>query len=234
VPGHRFPAGLAALVAAVALVLAGCSSKPAAPAALPSASPLLQASSQAMAAVRSAHFTLAVTGPALTSIPLARASGEIARNGDGQATAEVTELGQLLSFQVVMTGGSIYIKGPTGGYTSEPASDFYNPALLLDPSQGLAGLLAQATDGRTLDAETVESTPAYRLTAIVPTTILAGLTKLAAGQATVTATLWVARSGDRLLQVRVPFRVPGAKDDTTVTASLSEFNLPVSVQTPTT
>lgn len=216
------------------MLVAACS-KSAPPASLPAASSLLQSSSQAMASVTSAHFILKLTGPPVTSVPLTSATGDMDREGDVQASAEVTELGALLSANVIITGGTVYLKlGTSGRYTTEPAKDFYNPSQLLDPTQGVSALLAQATNGKTLDKESINSTDAYKVQATVPTAVLSGLTDLAPGQDTVTATLWIAASGSRLLQAVVPFKVPKAKTNTVVTATLSQFNAPVSVKAPST
>ncbi|MGH2718583.1 MAG: LppX_LprAFG lipoprotein, partial [Actinomycetota bacterium] len=88
--------------------------------------------------------------------------------------------------------------------------------------------------GKTLDQESVNKTPVYKVQASVPTAFLNGLTKLASGQDTVSATLWIAVTGDRLVQATIPFKVPGAKSNTVVTATLSQFNVPVSVKAPST
>jgi lipoprotein LprG len=214
-------------------LLAACSKSPTAPAALPSPGTLLAASAQAMTGVTSAHFVLGVKG-SLTSLPIQSASGEVSRDGQAQASVDVTFGGATFSEDVIITGGTLYLKGITGGWTSQSASSFYDPTQLLDPTKGIPALLGQATGGKTLDEETLNSTPAYRLQATVPTGILQGLTDLAPGQSTVTATLWIARSGDKLLQVMVPFKIPKATADTVLTATLSDFNVPVSVKAPAT
>jgi len=226
-------AGLIAL-GLLALLAAACAKSSPPAGSLPPASTLLQQSSQAMASVSSAHFVLGITGPAVTSVPLNSATGDMDRSGDVQASANVTELGVLINAQVIITGGTVYLKIGSSKYTTEPASSFYNPSLLLDPTQGVSALLAQATNGKTVDQESVGSTPTYKVSASVPTAVLNGLTDLAPGQDTVNAALWIATSGSRLVKAMVPFKVPGAKTDTVVTATLSQFNVPVSVKAPST
>lgn len=223
--------GRAVSVALLALVVAACSKSPPATS-LPAASTILQQSSHAMTNITSAHFTLNITGPAVTKVPIKSATGDMDRYGNVQASASVTELGVLLNANVIITGGTIYLKLVGNKYTTEPASAFYNPSLLLDPNQGVASLLGQATNGTTLGRESVDSTPSYKLTASVPTAVLSGLTDLAPGQGRVTATLWIAVSGSRLLKAIVPFKIPGAKTDTVLTATLGQFNVPVSVTAP--
>lgn len=224
---RRWGAALAAVLAAAVPACSSGSSQPAAGA-------LLQQSAQAMSSVTTAHFTLTINGQLSSALPVTSAEGEVTRAGQAQATADLSLFGSLVSYQVVITGGTAYLKGPTGGYQSEPASDVYNVSQLLDPTKGVAGLLSQATGGRTVTAQTVAGTPSYEVQAEVPTAILQGLTKLAPGQAKVAATLWIARSGHRLVQLRLPFTVAQATRQTVLTATLSNFNAAVSIQAPPT
>ena len=55
---------------------------------------------------------------------------------------------------------------------------------------------------------------------------------LAAGQQTLRATLWIAKSDHRLARFRIPFRTPNAQTDTVLTGDLSNFNLSFDVQRP--
>ncbi|HEU5003731.1 MAG TPA: LppX_LprAFG lipoprotein [Actinomycetota bacterium] len=222
--------------AAATLLLAACggSTSPSAHSSAPDPATVLRQASQAMAAVSSAHFSIQITGHSVGSLNIKAADGVLARGGGAMATVKVSLLGNLVSEQVVELGGKVYLKGPTGGYQSEDAANLYDVSQLLDPTNGLAGTLGQATDGTAVSSESVSSTPAYKLTARVPTTILKGLADLAPGQDTVVGTLWVAQSGSRLLKAIIPFKVQGATTNTVVTAELSDFDLPVSITTPST
>lgn len=224
----------AAATAAVALAACGGATSPSTASSAPGAAALLQQASRAMASVSSAHFSIQITGHSVGSLNIKSADGVLARGGQAMATVEVSFLGSLVSEQVVELGGKVYLKGPTGGFQSEDATSLYDVSQLLDPTNGLAGTLGQATNGSSVSSDSVSSTPAYKLTASVPTTILKGLADLAPGQDTVVATLWVAQSGSRLLKAIIPFRVQGATSDTVVTAQLSNFDVPVSIATPST
>lgn len=224
----------AAATAGVALAACGGARSPSSASSAPSAAALLQQASQAMASVSSAHFSIQITGHSVGSLNIKSADGVLARGGQAMATVEVSLLGSLVSEQVVELGGKVYLKGPTGGYQSEDAGNLYDVSQLLDPTNGLAGTLRQATNASAVSADRVSSTPAYKLTASVPTTILKGLADLAPGQDTVVATLWLAQSGSRLLKAIIPFKVQGASSNTVVTAQLSNFDVPVSIATPST
>ena len=218
------------MAAVLAAAVAACSSTSPQPA----ASTLVRKSAQAMAQVTTAHFSFTINGQLSSALPVKSAEGEITRAGQAQATAVLTLFGSIVTYQVVITGGTAYLKGPTGGYQSEPAADIYNVSQLLDPRTGVAGLLGQATGERVLGTQSIAGTPTYEVRAEVPTTILQGLTKLAPGQAMVPATLWIARSGDQLVQLKLPFTVAQAAQQTVLTATLSNFNAAVNIQAPPT
>ena len=217
-----------------AVLLAACSKK--APSAagsssLPAAAGVLSSGATTMAGVTSSHVTLKVDGP-LSPLPIHSADGVIARGGLAKATAELSLGSALISYQVVETGGKLYLKGPTGGFSSLPVSSFYDVSSLLDPTTGVASLLSQATNGVVVGRESVEGVDTYKLTASVPTTVLHGLADLAPGQDRVTATLWIEVSGSHLVQAVVPLMISGSTKVTTVTADLSQFNAPVDITAP--
>jgi lipoprotein LprG len=220
----------AAIAAVLAVAVAACSSN----ASQPAASTMLEQSAQAMRSVTTAHFSFTINGKLSSALPVKSAEGTVTRAGQAQATAILSLFGSIVTYQVVISGGTAYLKGPTGGYQSEPAADIYNVSQLLDPNNGVAGLLAKATGGRTIRAQTVDGTPSYEVQAEVPATILQGLTKLAPGQNEVRATLWIARSGHQLVQFRLPFTVAQATQPTVLTAMLSDFNAAVNIQAPPT
>jgi lipoprotein LprG len=185
-----------------------------------------------MSDVTSAHFSLKIDG-SLSTLPVRSAEGDTARTGQTSATANLDIGGNLIQYTILITGGNAYLKGPTGGYTKVPVSTIYDPSRLLDPTAGLAAVLGKATNGTTEASEQVDGVSAYRVRAKIPGNVLEGLTTLAPGQDTLNATLWIAADGSRLLKATIPFRSVNASKDTVVTATLSNFNAPVSVQTPT-
>ena len=75
-------------------------------------------------------------------------------------------------------------------------------------------------------------TGAYKVEATIPTDLVSELADLAPGQQTLTATMWIAKEGSRLLKFRVPFRSPGADKDTVITGTLTNFGLKFTVKPP--
>ncbi|GAC1367225.1 MAG: hypothetical protein NVSMB32_12100 [Actinomycetota bacterium] len=180
-----------------------------------------------MAQVSSTAFSLEVGGNA-AGLPISAARGSIARGGVAQGSLDLG--GTTYPFRLV--GGTFYLQNPDNSWVSSPPG--YDPSTLLDPSKGLAGLLAGAHDGRVLGRESVGGVDAYRVRATVPPEIIKELSDLAPGQATLSATLWLAADGGRLVKFRIPFQAPDTSESTIVTVTLSDFNRPVTVAAPKT
>ena len=93
-----------------------------------------------------------------------------------------------LEYQLVVTGGVLYLKGPTGGFSQLPlasAAAIYDPTAILDPERGMAALLSGADQGVTQAREVVEGVDAYRVSAAFPAdrvaTLVPGVAAAGAG-----------------------------------------------------
>lgn len=234
--GGLIRSGGAAGALLLALSLAACAKpKPAVKApSLPDGTALLGKASTAMSTVTSAHFSFTIKGRLASALPVRSADGVVTRDGKAQATAVLDAFGALVTYQVILVGGTAYLKGPTGPYQAEPAGNVYDVTQLLDPTNGLAGLLGRATGAKTVATTTISGIPCYEVQAQFPTTLLQGLTDLAPGQATVLTSLWIRQDNDQLIQFAVPFKIPNATAPTVLTAMLSDFNAPVTIQAPPT
>jgi lipoprotein LprG len=211
------------------LALAACSrGEP-----LPPAGSLLDRSGKAMAEVESLRFSLGVDG-VLSGFPIKKADGVLNRQGEVSATVTLEQRDRLIEYRFVLVEGTAYLKGPTAGFQPLPpevAERIYDPSRLLDPEAGLASALAGARGLRTEDTETVDGVESYRVRARVRTDLLEGLSNLEPGQREVTATLWIAREGSRLVRARVPLRTAG-DNEAVITLTFSEFNAPTDIQPP--
>ncbi len=199
---------------------------------LPQAADLLRQSAQAMRGVTSAHLAIR-SDPALTVVPVRNLQVDLVRSGDAKGNGEVMEFGQLLELQFVLTGDTLYLKGPTGGFQKEPASTItsvYDTSAVLDPQRGVSRLLATATNSQTEAREPVNGRDAYRVRATfdpqVVTTLVPGLSGPLSGA------VWIDAANSQLLQVRfdVPTGSGGAFAPVFVT--LSNLNAPVSITPP--
>lgn len=220
------------------LTLTGCggggASKPVQPP-LPAAADLLNRSAAAMAGIHSATVDLQVD-PALAALPIRSAHGQLTATGDATGTAAVSQGGNTVDFQFVITQGSLYLKGPTGGYQQLPlalAASIYDPTALLSPDRGIPVLLRTATNGVTEAQEDVNGVPAYRVRASLNPNLVGSVVPGLTG--TTTGTVWVAKDGSRLVkaQLNVP-TTPGQQNAPTapVTVTLTGFDAPVTIAPP--
>lgn len=203
---------------------------------LPSGREILSAASRAMGDVRTARFALEVEGP-LTGLAVRGAEGAITRDGEASGTVSLEQSGDLVLYEVVIAEGTFYVKGPTGGFQALPAiaaQGLYDPTRLLDPFEGLAGLLATARDPRTVGVEEVDGTEAYRVRAGIGTGLLDELMPLAPGQDQVDADLWVAVEESHLLRIEVSVQAEGEDEPTTLRLTFSDFNRPTDIEPPET
>jgi lipoprotein LprG len=201
---------------------------------LPPADRLLRDAAAEMAGVTSVAFRIEVTGPA-GSLGLRRAEGALNRNGDADGTLLLDVSGQVIEYEVISFGGTIYLKGPTGGFLPVPsllAGAVYDPSLLLDPDQGVASLVGDLTDAETEDAEAVGGTDAYRVRATLPQRVLANLLPVDFEAEDIEVTLWIGRDRPFVLRVAVTERIQGEDEDTGVRVTLDDFNAPVEVSPP--
>jgi lipoprotein LprG len=221
------------LLAAV-LLLAGCtkSSGGQSTAQLPEATQLLVASATAMRDVKTAHFTLDVQGK-IADITVHHAEGSLTREGNAKGTATVEQFGATVEAEFVIVDKKVYVKGPTGGFQQVPASlaaSVYDPSAILDPSRGVAKLLAGIKDPRTEAKESVGGQDAYRvaftpapgaLDALVP-----GIGDHATGK------LWLAVESKRVLKGEFTVPASGSDKGGTITITFSSYDAPVTISAP--
>lgn len=180
-----------------------------------------------MRSVQSTHFTIKVDGD-LPGVPVQNAEGDLTSSGAAKGNAKVNEFGQLVQLEFVLTDGSAYIKGPTGGYQKMSAtlvSAIYDPATILNPDKGVAKVLGNVQNPQTEAKEN----DAYRVAGTVTKAVVSALVPGIASD--VNAKFWVAATGQPYLQ-QAAFEVPNGHGNATVTVVLSGINAPVTVTPP--
>src|SRR5262249_2435734 len=125
-PGLLRAGSAVAAIAAVLLALTGCTGKPdkqsdgAKPEGnLPAAAGLLKDSSTAMGGTKTAKFLTTADGT-IAGVALKRAEGVLTKEGNAQGTAQVEQLGATTELAFTIVGQTMWLKGPTGGYTQLP------------------------------------------------------------------------------------------------------------------
>jgi len=222
---------LLALLAAIAVGLAGCSSKK--EEALPNGTTLVSEAATAMRDVQSAHVVIDIEGQVGT-LPLRRAEGDLKRDGDAKGTVQLQTFGTLIEFEFVLLGESIWLKGATGGWqmpAGGTAALPYDPSAILDPDRGVAKLLATATEATTEAKETVDGKETYRVGVKLDSTAASTLVPgIGPG---VTGKLWLDTQTKQL--VKAVLTVPSATTQDkpgTATVNVSAINVPVTVNAP--
>jgi len=221
-----------ALVATALVLLPACSHS-SQTSTLPSGTALVRQAYRAMAAVTSARFSLRVQGT-IGGLAVRKAEGVLTSDGKASGTADLEEVGTLIEFDVVIVNGTVYIKGPTGGFAQIPQAltgGFYDPTKLLDPHAGLSRLLATANAARTVGTEDVAGASAYRVNATLDGQVLSALIPVPANR-DAPSVLWIGTDTPRLVQVKATLPPEGSGPPTVVTVGLSDFNVPTTITPP--
>jgi lipoprotein LprG len=186
-----------------------------------------------MRTVRSAAIDIAVD-PAVTSVPIRSATGTITADGQAEGTAVLALLGSPpLEYQLVVTGGVLYLKGPTGGFSQLPlatAAAIYDPTALLDPERGASALLSGAERGTTEAREDLEGIDAFRVAALFPAervaTLVPGVVEPVPG------VVWLDAASSRLVRAELQLPDGPAGKGGPVTVLMSEYDAPVTISPP--
>ena len=219
---------LLAVVALSAAIVTGCSSS--GDASLPDAGALLKDSASAAGGVTSTHFTLKVNGT-VPGLSVHSVDGDLtkANGGGAKGTGTLELMGQVVDAQFVLVNGSLYIKGPTGGFQQIPAalsSSIYDPSAILDSQRGIPKVLSSVQGPKTDGKEDVDGTPTYRVTGTVPKDALAALVPGVSSDAN--ATFWLRQDGGHL-----PVKASlGYQGGASVDVTLSDVDKPVTVTAP--
>lgn len=230
---YRFPPA-ARIAATVALLfaLAGCSGRRQ----LPPADPLLASAADEMRRVFTVTFTLEVEGP-VGALAIRRAEGVLTQQGEASGVVQLEQSGSLIEYEFVISGDTMYVKGPTGGFQTVPAviaNAVFDPTRLLDPSGGVAQILAETEGARTEAAEAVDGVDAYRVTATIPAGTLEDLVPVELGDEGVATTAWIGRDPPVVRKFRLTLQLRGETQQTTMTVTLGDFNVPATITPPST
>lgn len=198
---------------------------------LPDGKTLLQDSAASTADITSAHFTLAVNGE-IPGLSVKSAEGDLTREGGGSGAAKGTVsmdlMGSLFEGEFVLVEDSLWVKGPTGGFTELPASmvrSLYDPAAILDPDKGIANVLKNVRDPRTEGSEDVDGVSTYKVTGTVTKDVVSSL--VPGINSDVDITFWV-RQDDGNQPVKASVKAPKG----TVDVTLSDVDKQVEITAP--
>ena len=184
--------------------------------------------------MKSFHFTLdiAKVPTSAKGLQLTGAEGD-ARVPDalkGQVSG--TFAGFPLSTKLVSVGGKLWIENPLSG-SWQSVDVGTTPAFLLDPQQGVLGVMRGMTDLKDDGSEDVGGISTTRITGKIEAAKVGPLVAVEAGSHPVDVTLWIGKDDRILRRIEVSGPVAdGEPADAVRTVELSRFGEPVTVEAP--
>jgi lipoprotein LprG len=147
-----------------------------------------------------------------------------------QGTANINFLGQRLEdIGFVVADGNLYGALTAGSYQDfGPAADIYDASAILNPGTGLGNVLANFSDAKADDRETLNGVEAVRITGTISAD---GVNKIApqiGATGPVPGTAWIREDGNHeLVQVKID-PSPG----NSITMTTTDWGKPVTVTKP--
>jgi lipoprotein LprG len=227
----RFAVLFSALLAAV-LLFAGCSSSSSTSTAdLPDAATLLKDSNTSTAALKSVHLDLTTSGK-IEALPIEKLSGDLTNSPAvaAQGKANIMFLGQKVEdVEFVVVDGTLYGALTPGSWTDfGPAADIYDVSAILDPSKGLANVLANFSDPKTDGVEKVGDVEAVKITGTVSADAVNKIAPQIKATSPVPGTAWVTTDNDhKLVQAKLDI-----SEGNSVQMTISKYDEPVNVTKP--
>jgi hypothetical protein len=222
------------MLAAVALVAAACTGddEPAPSGSLPEAKGLLDDAAKAAAEITSTHFVVRTSGN-VPGVAFENIDGDLSlqdKRVAAKGTATMTLMGNRVEAKFVLAGGTLYLDPGSGQYQEIPEAQaklVYDFSAVLDPQRGVAKLIGELADAKTVKQEKVGEVSAYKIDGTATKESIAGLVPQAA--ADVPVSLWVTAEGHQPVQATATF--PGEPAGK-LTVTLSKINEPVTVEPP--
>ncbi len=227
---RRIFAVFAALSLATALV-GGCSSpskgssKP-----LPDAANLVKQSSQTTKNLTSVHLVLSVNGK-IKGLPVKTLTGDLTTTPSTAAKGSGTIMfgDSPIDVQFVVINGQLYA-ALSGDQWSDfgPAAKIYDLSAILNPSTGLANMLANLSDAKAEARENMNGQDTIRITGKVSVDAVNKLASQLKATQPLPATVWIQENGNHeLVQSQLD-----QSSGNSVQMALSNWNQPVTVTKP--
>jgi lipoprotein LprG len=225
----RILIAMAAISTAAALVVGCSSSSSTSSEPLPDAAGLLQQSAQTTKGLKSAHLEITVTGK-IEGLPVKKLTGDLTNVPATavQGNATITMGGSDVDAGLVVIDGTLYASlSPNSWLDLGPAADIYDPSVILNPDSGLANILTNFSDAKSVSSETVNGVQTIKVTGNVTAD---AVNKLVPVKATgpVPGTAWIQKDGDHnLVQAEID-----PSSGNSIQMTLSNWNTPVTVTKP--
>ena len=180
-----------------------------------------------------AHFVLTIDGATYLDdeelIELAGAEGDMSRPQSVEALASVAISLVTLDVSLIFVGDDAYMTDfLTGNWGPAPDDFSYNPALLLSASDGLGPVLQALNEPQVIGRETVDGVDSVHLRGSVEQDLIDDMTAGALTGDAIGVDIWF--DAETLDVVKIDLAEPN--DGTTWIISLSNHNVPVTIEAP--
>ena len=225
----RILIAMAAIGTTAALVVGCSSSSSTSNEPLPDAAGLLKESAQTTKGLKSAHLEITVNGK-IDGLPVKKLTGDLTNVPATavQGNATITMGGSDVDAGLVVIDGTLYASlSPNSWLDLGPAADIYDPSVILNPDSGLANILSNFSDPKSVSSETVNGVQTIKVTGNVTAD---AVNKLVPVKATgpVPGTAWIQKDGDHnLVQAEID-----PSSGNSIQMTLSNWNTPVTVTKP--
>lgn len=225
----RILIAIAAFSTTAALVVGCSSSSSTSTESLPDAAGLLQQSAATTKGLKSAHLEITVTGK-IEGLPVKKLTGDLTNVPATavQGNATITMGGSDVDAGLVVIDGTLYASlSPNSWLDLGPAADIYDPSVILNPDTGLANILSNFSDPKSVSSETVNGVQTIKVTGNVSADAVNKLVPVKA-TAPVPSTAWIQKDGDHnLVQAQID-----PSSGNSIQMTLSNWNSPVTVTKP--
>ncbi|WAC89546.1 LppX_LprAFG lipoprotein [Mycobacterium sp. Aquia_213] len=227
---RRLTAVLASLTVATALI-AGCSSgsKPSG-GPLPDATTLVKQSADVTKTVKSVHLVLSTQGK-IPGLPIKQLTGDLTTVPSTAASgnAQLSMAGSDIDANFVVYDSVLYATlTPNKWSDFGKASDVYDVSVLLSPDSGLANVLANFTNAKAEDRETINGQTTIKISGNVAADAVNKIIPSMSATQPLPATVWIQESGDhQLVQANLQ-----KSQGNSVQITVSDWGKPVTVTKP--
>lgn len=199
---------------------------------------ILERASDRFSEVDTAQFTLDIEGEVSLGpggmILLRGAEGEIARPDSAEADASITFGGTNLAMTLIAINGEQFITDfVTGQWQRAPEGLGYNPAILFDDEEGIAGVLEDIEDPEIAGSESVNGRTAHHIRGSVARETVRPMTAGAFDSDQIDLDIWIAEDNDDVLRIVLhDSPAEGEAEAATWTLQISDQNEPVTIERP--
>lgn len=221
--------------AAGAMLLAGCGGSQAPPV---DAAKALREGGAALGQVHSLSATLNVTKGAISlqGFSLVKARTALRLPHDSDTVYSVKEQDILISFEVIMASGHVYLHLPLSNFqevSGPEAAAFPDLAKLMDPTTGLPALIPQGAHPRYVSTEQVGGVTADRIATAYTAEQVHALLPQLTSSGPVAAAIWVDRSDHLIRRAVLDGDFGDGGKEAVIEVDMADFNAAVTIGSPT-